>query len=56
MDRTGIIVLGSINMDLVVRVARMPRPGWPSQAERDEDLATHLRVIEVLRRAPACRR
>jgi ribokinase len=25
--RTGVIVLGSINMDLVVRVPRMPRPG-----------------------------
>jgi len=27
MARTGIIVLGSINMDLVARVPRMPRPG-----------------------------
>jgi hypothetical protein len=29
------------------------RPDWPSERERDEDLATHLRVLEVLRRAPA---
>jgi hypothetical protein len=28
------------------------RPGWPSEREREEDLATHLRVIEVLRRVP----
>ncbi len=29
------------------------RPDWPSEQERAEDLATHLRVIEVLRRVPA---
>ncbi len=29
------------------------RPDWPSEEERAEDLATHLRVIEVLRRVPA---
>jgi hypothetical protein len=29
------------------------RPDWPSERERAEDLATHLRVIEVLRRVPA---
>jgi hypothetical protein len=29
------------------------RPGWPSEQERAEDLATHLRLIEVLRRVPA---
>jgi hypothetical protein len=28
------------------------RPDWPSEREREEDLATHLRVIEVLRRVP----
>lgn len=28
------------------------RPDWPSQRERDEDLATHLRVIDALRRVP----
>ena len=28
-------------------------PDWPSQRERDEDLATHLRVIDALRRVPA---
>ena len=26
------------------------RPDWPSAREREEDLATHLRVIEVIRR------
>ena len=29
------------------------RPDWPSAEEREEDLATHLRVIDVLRRVPA---
>ena len=28
------------------------RPDWPSAEERAEDLATHLRVIDVLRRLP----
>lgn len=28
------------------------RPDWPSQHERDEDLASHLRVIDALRRVP----
>ena len=27
------------------------RPDWPSESEREEDLATHLRMIEVIRRA-----
>jgi len=27
------------------------RPDWPSESERQEDLATHLRMIEVIRRA-----
>jgi hypothetical protein len=27
------------------------RPGWPSADERADDLATHLRVAEALRRA-----
>jgi hypothetical protein len=26
------------------------RPDWPSAEEREEDLATHLRVIDVIRR------
>jgi hypothetical protein len=30
----------------------LARPGWPSERERREDLATHLRVIEALRRVP----
>ncbi len=29
------------------------RPDWPSEREREEDLATHLRIIDVLRRVPA---
>jgi hypothetical protein len=29
------------------------RPDWPSEEERAEDMATHLRVIDVLRRVPA---
>ena len=28
------------------------RPDWPSEREREEDLATHLRLIEVIRRVP----
>ena len=28
------------------------RPDWPSDEERAEDLATHLRVIDALRRVP----
>lgn len=28
------------------------RPEWPLEREREEDLATHLRLIEVIRRAP----
>jgi hypothetical protein len=29
------------------------RPDWPSEEERAEDLATHLRVLDVLQRVPA---
>jgi hypothetical protein len=32
--------------------AKRARPGWPSAEERDADLAMHLRMIDVLRRAP----
>lgn len=28
------------------------RPDWPSEAERLEDLETHLRLIDIIRRAP----
>ncbi len=28
------------------------RPDWPSEEERADDMATHLRVIDVLRRVP----
>lgn len=31
-------------------------PGWPTAAERDEDLATHIRVAALLRRADRTRR
>jgi hypothetical protein len=31
---------------------RAARPDWPSAEEREEDLATHLRVIDVIRRIP----
>lgn len=30
---------------------RRARPDWPSAEERREDLDTHLRLIEVIRRA-----
>jgi hypothetical protein len=32
------------------------KPGWPSDEERREDLATHLRVLEALARVPPRRR
>ncbi|WP_438043521.1 hypothetical protein [Sorangium sp. So ce128] len=32
------------------------RPAWPSDGEREEDLATHLRVLEALDRLPPRRR
>jgi len=28
------------------------RPDWPLEREREEDLAMHLRLIEVIRRVP----
>jgi hypothetical protein len=37
--------------DALRRQVLAARPDWPSEQERAEDLATHLRVIEVLRRA-----
>jgi hypothetical protein len=36
--------------DLYAYVAQL-RPDWPSDEERDEDLARHARVSEMLRRA-----
>jgi hypothetical protein len=42
----------SIAAELRRQVLAM-RPDWPSQRERDEDLATHLRLIDALRRVPA---
>src|SRR6185369_6052398 len=32
------------------------RPAWPSDEERQEDLSTHLRVLEALDRVPPRRR
>ena len=41
---------GGIRMaDELRRQVIEQRPGWPSEAERDEDLATHLRVAKALR-------
>jgi len=32
------------------------RPGWPSAADREEDLEIHMRIAEALRRVQASRR
>lgn len=37
--------------ELRLQVVRA-RPGWPSRRDRLADLATHLRVIDALRRVP----
>ena len=39
--------------DELRRQAVLARPGWPSAREREEDLATHLRLVEIIRRVPA---
>ena len=36
--------------------ARLVNPSWPSDADRAEDIATHQRVGEALRRAGAVER
>jgi hypothetical protein len=36
--------------DELRRSAARMNPGWPSAAERDADLASHIRVAELLRR------
>ena len=38
--------------DELRRQVLLARPEWPSERERLEDLAAHLRVIEALRRVP----
>jgi hypothetical protein len=38
--------------DELRRQVLLVRPDWPSPSERREDLATHLRVIDALRRVP----
>jgi hypothetical protein len=39
--------------DELRRQVMAQRPDWPSPAERREDLANHLKVIDALRRVPA---
>jgi hypothetical protein len=41
--------------DELRRQALAARPDWPSEREREEDLAMHLRLIEVIRRVPRAR-
>jgi hypothetical protein len=43
----GVRIAGELRRQVVAM-----HPDWPSQQERDEDLATHLRVIDALRRVP----
>ena len=38
------------------RQAKLARPDWPSDAERLDDLRTHLRVSALLQRVPYPRR
>jgi hypothetical protein len=42
--------------DELRKQALAQKPGWPSDQERAEDLATHLRVLEELDRIPPRRR
>jgi hypothetical protein len=45
---------GSLRVaDDLYRQATVARPGWPSARDREEDLAVHLRVAEIIRRVPA---
>jgi hypothetical protein len=39
--------------DELRRSAQLLRPGWPSAAEREADLASHTRVAEIFRRIHA---
>jgi hypothetical protein len=39
----------------LLRQVRLTRPDWPDEAERAQDLATHVRVAEALRRVPRSR-
>ena len=34
----------------LLRYARTLRPDWPNESERDADLASHVRVAEMLQR------
>jgi hypothetical protein len=44
---------GSLRIaDDLYRQAKVARPGWPTAQDREEDLATHLRVEEIIRRVP----
>lgn len=42
--------------DELRRQARLARPDWPSERERQEDMEMHLRLIEIFRRVPSRRR
>jgi hypothetical protein len=45
---------GSLRIaDDLYRQATLARPGWPTARDREEDLAAHLRVAEIIRRVPA---
>ena len=42
--------------DELRRQAMFQHPGWPDAAERHQDLAAHIRVTTLLRRASSARR
>ena len=42
--------------DELRRQARLQHPGWPTAAERREDLAAHARLVERFQRARSARR
>lgn len=45
LSAAGMLALG----DRLRRHAQKVRPDWPTQRDRDEDLAVHYRVAEALR-------
>jgi hypothetical protein len=47
---------GILIADELRRQVLAMRPDWPSEEERAEDLAMHLRLIDVIRRARLCDR
>ena len=42
--------------DELWRQARLQHPGWPDAASRRQDLAAHVRLIELLARVDSARR